>query len=243
MESAYEFNAASRRINKLISLLGYESYLEIGVRDGDTLFAVEAIHRTGVDPFFAFDIETKSAESGLDLHPKTSDKFFSNLEYSVKYDIVLIDGLHTYDQTYRDVLNALLHSHPKTVILIDDTVPCDVFSCLRDPNSCIQLRRSHGRIEDGRWHGDTFKTIPLLRLFNPDYRILTVVDSGNPQTFLWKPLRHANPRSEKTETAFKAVNTLAQCDYIWFLQNHDLYNPCSEEEAIEQIVNDLTELV
>jgi len=39
----------------------------------------------------------------------TSDEFFSTLRPSKRYDVAFIDGLHTFEQTYRDVINTFAH--------------------------------------------------------------------------------------------------------------------------------------
>ena len=50
----------------------------------------------GVDPAFLFD--TNQVEgNGRHLHEMTSDEFFSRNLGVEKYDLVFIDGLHTYD--------------------------------------------------------------------------------------------------------------------------------------------------
>ena len=232
----YVFNASARRINSLVDRFGFSDYLEIGVRSGDTLFNVKAQQRTGVDPFFAFDICAHSSTPGLSLYPITSDAFFLGLDPSAKYDISLIDGLHTYDQTYRDILSTLHHSHQDTVIIIDDTIPCDAYSAHRDPATCLRLRGMNHNKDDGRWHGDTFKSVLLLLLFSPSLSIATIMDSGNPQTVVW---RHSNRRPsidyDKMNRLYNAVNSLALVDYFWLMDNLDIYNPCTEEDALEWI--------
>jgi len=237
MTNEYVFNASSRRLNTLINALGLESYLEIGVRSGDTLFSVEAPSRTGVDPFFNFSLEEHKDNPGLCLHQTTSDVFFSELDSSTNYDITLIDGLHTCDQTYRDLLNVLSHSHPRSIIVIDDTIPSDVFSTMRDSSMCTQLRSKYGNGDDGRWHGDTYKIIPLIILFQPLYRIATIVDNGNPQTIMWLPNQRKFADANRQENAFEIVSALREFDYIKFLENISMYNPCSEADAISRVIN------
>lgn len=233
---SHEFNSSSRRINTLIRKLGLKSYLEIGVRSGDTLFSIEAPLRTGVDPYFNFNPEDHISDAGLALHQVTSDVFFHSLDRSVKFDIVLIDGLHTFEQTYRDFQHVLLHSHPKTIILIDDTVPCDVFSTLRDSSRCTRLRSKYGNPADGRWHGDTYKVIPMIVLFHPLYKIATMVDRGNPQTLVWMSNKSGSYAThDNRKRAFEAVSSLSEFDYIAFLDSQDIYNTSNEEDAMQQV--------
>ena len=54
-------------------------------------------------------------------------------------DLVYLDGLHTFEQTYRDLCNTLMHAHPATVILVDDTVPTST-GCPRSRASFTRVR-------------------------------------------------------------------------------------------------------
>ena len=71
-------------IQKIISLKNYNQYLEIGC-DNDQVFSkINLKNKFGVDPVSGGNIR------------KTSDEFF--LSNTKKFDIVFIDGLHTYEQ-------------------------------------------------------------------------------------------------------------------------------------------------
>ena len=227
---------SARRLNTISKALGCKTYLEIGVATGETILSVDVPSRTGVDPYFAFDWrqEMSNANGTLDLQQCTSDKFFELIDPPIKYDLIFIDGLHTYEQTYRDIINALLHSHRGTVILIDDTVPSDVFSTSRDPQECIDLRYNFSEQRDSSWHGDTYKVVPLLRLFNPHYNLATITTGGNPQTLLWRADKANAPDGHSI------VENLASADYMWFLKNRNLYNMTTEEEGLDRVIQSMT---
>ncbi|MFZ0408695.1 MAG: class I SAM-dependent methyltransferase [Cyanobium sp.] len=229
-----------RRLNQLAASLGCRSYLEIGVETGATLLQVAVEQRTGVDPSFAFDWQLHHGRDGLQLHRCTSDVFFAELEPSTRYDLIFLDGLHTFDQTYRDILHALRHSHPGTVILIDDTFPSDVFSACRDQQECLSLRAQFADASDMRWHGDTYKVVPLLALFHCDFRLLTLVDVGNPQTLLWRPLLPGQEDAIRTMQAMWAVQNLAAADYLWLLANLSLYNLIPEVQGLQELISSIT---
>ena len=232
-------NHSARRLNTLAAALGCRSYLEIGVETGATLLQVDVERRTGVDPCFAFDWQFHQGKDGLKLHRCSSDLFFAELEASTQFDLIFLDGLHTFEQTYRDIIHALRHSHPGTVILIDDTVPHDVFSACRDQQECLNLRSRYANSNDICWHGDTYKVVPLLALFHCDLRLLTLADGGNPQTLLWRP---SNPLEEdgiRSMQAMWAVQNLAAADYIWFLSNRSLYSPISEAEGLQELIRSI----
>jgi len=228
--------ASPRRINRLATALELDRYLEIGVEEGQTFLEVKCNQKAGVDPHFQFDWQQHHGKNGIELHQITSDSFFSRLDIKAQYDLIFVDGLHTFEQTYRDILHALRHSHPGTIVLIDDTFPCDAFSTCRDQGQCMNLRQTFGNPHDIRWHGDTYKVVPLLSAFNPELRLLTLMDGGNPQTLLWKPPTPEGEDHVRTMQAMWAVQNLAAADYIWFLDNISLYNPTSELEGLQEVI-------
>lgn len=228
-----------RRLNRLAAALHCRRYLEIGVHQGTTLLGVNVAERIGVDPHFVFDWQEWHGRDGIELHPLGSDVFFARLDPEVRFDLIFVDGLHTYEQTYRDILHVLRHSHPRSVIAIDDTVPCDVFSTCRSMAEALSLRRQVGGSDDISWHGDTYKVVPLLTAFHPDLQLLTLMDGGNPWSLIWRPPAPLPEDEGRTMQAMAAVQNLAAADYLWFLQNFSLYQPVSEEEGLLQVITAL----
>jgi hypothetical protein len=228
-----------RRLNFLAKAVNATSYLEIGVETGSTFLDVDCNTKTGVDPAFLFDWEAHNCINGVDLYQTTSDEFFQKLEPSTVYDLVFIDGLHTFEQTYRDIIHAMRHAHAGTIFLIDDTVPCDVFSTCRDQQECLSLRWTHYGSSDIRWHGDTYKILPLLSVFNSDYDVATIIDNGNPQTLLWRADIEPASRQLRTMQAMWAIQNLAAADYLWFLDNISLYNPLPEKAALDKVLKSI----
>jgi len=83
-------------------------YLEIGC-DNDVTFnsiSLPKKYKYGVDPREGGNIK------------KTSDLFFKNNKK--KFDVILLDGLHEYKQTQRDLLNSLKFLNNDGYIFIDD---------------------------------------------------------------------------------------------------------------------------
>lgn len=232
-------SASVRRLTQLADALGCRRYLEIGVNQGNTFLALAIEERVGVDPQLAFDWQRHDGRDGIELHACSSDEFFAALSAEQRFDLIFIDGLHTYEQTYRDILHALLHSHRRTVILIDDTLPSDVFSTMRDQQACIEARHRVSGVVDASWHGDTYKVLPLLTVFHPDLRLLSLVDGGNPQTLLWRPPLPQPEDPLRTLQAMAAVQNLAAADFLWLLTNLQLWNPVSEAEGLATLLQDL----
>lgn len=225
-----------RRLNRLAEALDCKTYLEIGVSEGVTLNAVNVETKTGVDPDFQFDWQASHDGTHTRLLPLSSDAFFAQEPIESRFDLIFIDGLHTYDQTYRDLQNALLHSHPGTVILIDDTIPFDAYSCCRDQDEAVQLRAQSTGITNAMWHGDTYKIMLLIHLFHTAYQYCTLVDQGNPQTILWRAKEPREVDELASMTTFWSLENLAACDYLWMLRNPQIFNPVSEAEGLDRAV-------
>jgi hypothetical protein len=238
MTSSSWLETSPRRINRLIEELGYTSYLEIGVDKGSTFQAIKAAEKTGVDPLFQFEWET-AIKPGTHLYQQTSDEFFSLQPRGSSYDFIFLDGLHTYDQTYRDLINALACAHESSLILIDDTIPNDVFSCSRDQAEAIELRKRYAQSANAAWHGDVYKLLPLIILFHPDLSYCTFTGDGNPQTLLWRNRNKQEDLSYETMQAFWAVEQLSSCDYLWFLRNQNLYHLTDEDTGIRAAVGQI----
>ena len=123
-------------IEYLINKYKYSDYLEIGC-DQDQLFSkVKIKNKTGVDPISGGNIR------------KTSDEFFR--ENKNKFDIIFIDGLHTYNQVKKDILNSINCLKENGIILVHDCMP-DSLSKQAVP----RYRMS--------WNGDVWKAIVDLR--------------------------------------------------------------------------------
>jgi len=144
-------------INSLIKKYDYKSYLEIGVntpaQPGYNWVGVDILVKHGVDP----NVDT--------TYKMESDTFFK--EYvTQKYDIIFIDGLHIFEQAYRDITNSLDNLNEGGTIVVHDCNPVTEITQRR-------VRASNA------WHGDVWKSIVKLRMGNPDLEIFTVnTDEG-----------------------------------------------------------------
>jgi hypothetical protein len=165
---------------------------------GLTLESIEAPTRLGVDPAPKFDLSR--LPKGLEFFKGTSDDFFQQLDSDVYFDVVFLDGLHTFEQVYRDLLNTLAHL-PDGAILIDDTVPSDEVSALPDQGASF-ARRSELGLPGLPWHGDAWKLVVSVARYHPELDFRTILGSGNHQTLLWKTQPHAEiaaPRPDAVE--------------------------------------------
>jgi methyltransferase family protein len=216
-----------RRIGKIKEMNGAQSYLEIGVYSGQTFLNVDLARKDAVDPKFRFNVDDYKSET-VRFFQMTSDEFWTTAPALAHYDIIMIDGLHTFEQAFRDFVCSLSHSHERTVWLIDDTVPSDVFSAYPDQARSYAERQRMG-LQDFPWHGDVFKLVLALHDFFPTVNYATILNSGNPQTLAWYGQR----------TGFAPVlNNLEAISRLAFFDLEGLqraFNFAEEEPAFERL--------
>ena len=138
-------------LNHLIKVFQYKTYLEIGVRNGECISKVNAPLKHGVDP---------TPNKHVDF-VMTSDEFFQNLDKNVKYDLIFIDGMHHWDQVYRDVVNSLAH------LLWEGTIVC------HDMNPPFEICQRREKVVS-TWNGDSWKAFVSLRGQRSDLYMFTV---------------------------------------------------------------------
>jgi hypothetical protein len=174
---------SSRRINSIINKRNLKMirYLEIGVAHGYTFQAIKSDFKIGVDPFPKSRI--KNSLENFKIIPKTSDNFFESNKQ--KFDLIFVDGMHTFKQTYSDLLNSLNSLAPGGVLLVDDVLPGDRFSAMPDINQCRRDRIIAGE-ELETWSGDVFKSIIALKELHPNLEIATIITPDHPQSLIWK---------------------------------------------------------
>jgi len=153
-------------LNRVIASIGATRYLEIGVNTRD-------------QPGYSRDSIAVKIKHGVDPNPETaadfietSDSFFAS-EKAGLYDVIFIDGLHLFEQAYRDLSNSLDHLSEGGVIALHDTRPTHRFSA----------SRRHGR--SSKWHGDVWRSAYMFRLIRKDIEMVTV-DTDEGITLIWR---------------------------------------------------------
>jgi Methyltransferase domain len=181
-------------IRETIAAIGAVRYLEIGVKDGECFHAIDVPTPVAVDPRFAFRPPLRArirtllrATSGSLYFPTTSDAFFSGpARRLAPFDVVFVDGLHTSDQAYRDVVNALDTLRVGGVVVVHDSNPASAAAAA----PTLELAgRTAGWV--GEWNGDVYKAIVRLRT-RDDLRVsvldcdqgVGIVVRGRPETRL-----------------------------------------------------------
>ncbi|MDD5465376.1 MAG: class I SAM-dependent methyltransferase [Candidatus Omnitrophica bacterium] len=179
-------------VQALLDKIKGKTYLEIGTDYGNSFFAIHAKRKIAVDPHFKLKLKKKIKGVIVNIlnfrkemfFEVTSDDFFlnnSNLFDKNKLDVALDDGLHTYEQSLKDVLNVLKYLNNAGFIVLHDC----------NPES--ESEASHLALQSGGpWCGDVWKTIVHLRSLRSDLRVFVldcdhgvgVVTRGKPENML-----------------------------------------------------------
>jgi hypothetical protein len=223
-----------RRICRIARQLGARSYLEIGVSRGKTFNSLQFERKVAVDPRFRFEVADFQRE-GVEFHEMPSDVYFTSHGASERFDVIFLDGLHTFQQTFRDFCNSLACSHDRTVWLIDDVLPVDVYSALPVESEALKNRKRAGG--DGpQWHGDVYKLVFVLHDFFPMFSYVTITGSGNPQTLLWKVPRNG------FSPLLNSMEAIERLSYFDLLKRMEVLNAKTEEAAFRDLIASFSEL-
>lgn len=138
----YDWNNYPSRfeiIQKLIDKKGFIDYLEIGCDQDINFSKINVKNKTGVDPVSGGNIKL------------TSDDFFKSNDKI--FDCIFIDGLHTYEQAIKDILNSIKFLKPNGIIILHDCLPNKIW------NQVVPRLYGH-------WNGDVWKSIVESRTLN-----------------------------------------------------------------------------
>ena len=159
-------------IQNLINKKRYRRYLEIGTYKGVSFLPIRCRKKIAVDPFFK--VRRKEKLKWLFKNPfnfrnsyfrMKSDVFFKEQKLFLEKrrpDIVLVDGLHTFEASLNDVLNSLRHLSEKGVIIMHDCYPPHKAAATPGTSSA-DAKKAGVEGWTGQWCGDVWKTIIYLR--------------------------------------------------------------------------------
>lgn len=222
-------SSSAGRINAVLRELSGSSYLEVGVAKGTTFFEVAAARKVAVDPRFRFDTKDRGEYLHETYYSISSDEFFADaIGRRDMYDLIFLDGLHTYPQTLKDFLSSLAVAHNNSIWIIDDTVPNSAVAAEADLQRVRQARNLLGESKDETWMGDVFKVVAFIDSFLPQFSCFTC--EGHAQTFVLQI-----PRSS-TETRFKSLEEIDKLCYVdAVLLKETLLAPQPFEKILEKI--------
>src|SRR3954462_6152772 len=144
------------------ALLEPPTYLEIGVRNGDSL-ALARSTSIGIDPAYRL---RATPPPDTKLFRQTSDDYFERADPLVTLGgrpvaFSFIDGMHLAEFALRDFVNVERHAHWTGVVVFDDILPHDVDMAARD---------RHTRA----WTGDVYKLLAVFAEHRPDLICLRI---------------------------------------------------------------------
>ncbi len=229
------------RIQSYIDMFYAKTYLEIGVENGNTFLNLDVPFKMGVDPAFLFDTSLYANPNAF-FYPETSDVFFEKLPERIaplqglyhnrpfKFDVIFIDGLHTFEQTLRDFENSLAYAHEDTIWIIDDTVPCHHFSAMDNREKSNLWKQCAGLASEPIWHGDVFKAIFAIHHLYPEFSYCTQTNNANPQTIIWRTKEPTH-----REKVFANIEEIARMRYEDFVEHAWIMHPVNDTEVLEKI--------
>jgi len=138
------------------------TYLEIGVRHGDSL-ALARCPAVGIDP--SYKLRTELGEQ-VTLFRETSDEYFDRGRPRKPFAgrriaLAFIDGMHLAEFVVRDFANVERHAHWTTAVVFDDVLPRTADEAARDRRTRL-------------WTGDVYKALEVLAAHRPDLLCLRV---------------------------------------------------------------------
>lgn len=150
-------------LRQVHELLAPPTYLEIGVRHGNSL-TLSSSPTIAIDPWMN---PRQPVPEGAALFEETSDAYFARDQPLEPWggrpvSFAYIDGMHLSEYAVRDFINVERHAHWTSVVAFDDILPRNVEETVRDP------------LQQGSWTGDVYKIVDVLTRLRPDLITLPV---------------------------------------------------------------------
>ena len=146
-----KYPSRSEIIQKIIDIKKYKNYLEVGCDKDENFSKINVEKKIGVDPL-----------KGGTLRMTSDDFFKKNNE---KFDLIFLDGLHTYEQTIKDIDNSLKFLNNHGVVIIHDCLPKKIWNQI--------VPRVYGH-----WNGDVWKAIVHSRTYSNADTYTCIADHG-----------------------------------------------------------------
>ena len=173
-------------INTIIKIKDLKNYLEIGCDENELFSQVLIQNKIGVDPY----------NGGT--HRMTSNYFFN--QNNKMFDLIFIDGLHTYKQSLKDIQNSLTFLKHDGFILVHDCFPRTYFD-----QAVPRAQR--------KWNGDVWRAILEIRTLEYVDTYVGAFDNG-----IGLILKRKN--RNKIQLDSKLINKMKYKEYY---QNYNRY--------------------
>jgi hypothetical protein len=173
------------------SILRPRAYVEIGVRNGDSLrAALPGTTCIGIDPAPALQADFPASPMIFEM---TSDQFFETVDVSSilnmrPISLAFIDGLHLFEQSLRDFINLEKFAGPESVIAIHDCIPLDDLTSARERTTDF-------------YTGDIWKLPVALREHRPELHISIIRTCPTGLCIV----RHLDPSSKVLQSSYQNI--------------------------------------
>lgn len=191
-------------IEGFLALHENPTYLEIGVDTGVTFHALHCGRKIAVDPHFKF--RPGESSEAVVYHEVPSDDYFGNLiRNGERFQVIYIDGLHTMEQTLRDLLNAIEYLADDGVIIIDDVVPSSFSASLPSLADVEFVRTVMPTETDMSYMGDVYRVVFFVQTFMQSWSYATIAENHG-QLVMW--------RSRRAAVTDRTVEAVARMDLV-----------------------------
>ena len=187
-------------------------YLEIGVCEGRTFDRVPARgagRRRPRVPLRPHRARAPGARHQLPPGRPATSTSARVVEPDAQFDVIYLDGLHTVEQTLRDLLNALPHLQPHGVLVIDDVRPPTALAAIPDRQEFFDVRSAQGRDDDKAWMGDVFRLVFFIETFCQQLTF-RVIANNHGQAVVWRHRRAEVPQRGLAEVGAMAFEEMMQ---------------------------------
>ena len=159
-------------LDRLHRALRPRGYLEIGTQHGEAL-SVVGCPAVVVDPHMLLSETVIRLKRELFLFRMSSEAFFERHDptryLSGPVDLAFLDGPNLlFEIVLRDFINVERHASRRSVVLIHDVVPPEIYMAGRDLLDDFHRSRSS---HPTWWSGDVWKVVGVLQEYRPDLTI------------------------------------------------------------------------
>lgn len=218
----------SEVLQPFIDLSAGKRYLEIGVEAGTTFHTLRATKKVAVDPIFRFDVPEPRLTSAVEYQEVTSDAYFGALSRDEKFDVIYVDGLHTVEQTLRDMLNAVEHLAPEGVIVVDDVIPSSWGASLdlQSDAAFVREKLATEKFDGENWMGPVFRVVYFVASVMQAFDYATIQDNHG-QLVMWRSPRREVYRPEMT------LDEISSVDFLDILKDMSVFRVMPHAEIMK----------
>jgi hypothetical protein len=144
------------------------------------------------------------------------------------FDLVFIAGPATFEESYRLLCGSLLLTHPRSLILIDQTCPRGPYATVRD----VERARKLPAADVMPWQGEAYKVVAAIHDLHPGLDYATIEAAEESRTLVWRG------RGAARRASFGSVERIARLGYLNLQAHPELLRGTSLDEAVMRLRSD-----